>query len=143
MQQVRKNALVPYAASSMFDLVDDIERYPAFLPWCSGAKVLSRSEAEVTATVTIGLAGLNAPFTTRNLNQRPGMIRLTLVDGPFQSLEGAWHFKALAQDACKVELHLDYELRSGLLGAALAPAFDQITRSLVDAFVRRAEAKLG
>jgi ribosome-associated toxin RatA of RatAB toxin-antitoxin module len=143
MQHVRKSALVPYSAQSMFALVDDIDAYPEFLPWCADAKVLNRTAAQVEAQIVIGLAGLKQAFSTRNHNHPPGEIRLELLEGPFQALRGSWHFRTLSPAACKVELHLDYQLRNSLLNATLGRAFEQITTTLVDAFVRRAESVYG
>ncbi len=127
----------------MFALVDDIDAYPQFLPWCADAKVLNRTPEMVEAKIVIGLAGLTQAFSTRNSNNPPGEIRLELLEGPFQALQGSWHFRTLAPTACKVELHLDYQLRNSLLNATLGRAFEQITTTLVDAFVRRAESVYG
>ncbi len=142
MPAVRKSLLLPYAAYRLFDVVERVEAYPEFLPWCAGTTV-RRDDAGMTATVRIAYKGVRQSFTTRNLHRPPGEIEMTLVDGPFSSLQGWWRFHALAPDACKVEFVLDYRLESGLLGRALAPVFGQITASFVDAFVSRAESLYG
>lgn len=127
----------------MFDLVERVEDYPTFLPWCGGVTVTRDGEAALTATITIAYRGLRQTFTTRNTNHAPDSISMRLIDGPFTRLEGEWRFTALRADACKVELTLEYAFAGGLLGRALAPVFDPIARSFIDAFVRRAEQLYG
>ncbi len=138
MAHVHKNALVPYGAAEMFALVDDIESYPQFLPWCKSARVLSRNDDEVRATLELSKGKLKKSFTTCNRLQYNKMIEIRLVEGPFHHLEGFWHFKALDEHACKVSLDMDYEFSNTLLSLAVGPVFSQIANSLVDAFAKRA-----
>jgi ribosome-associated toxin RatA of RatAB toxin-antitoxin module len=139
MQSVKKSVLVPHAAEQMFQLVDGIERYPEFLPWCSGATVLEKHEDGKTARVDIAYRGVRAHFTTHNVNRPPESIVISLEDGPFRDLYGEWRFTALDANACKIDIELCYEFASGLLGKVVGPVFSHIARSLVDAFVRRAD----
>jgi ribosome-associated toxin RatA of RatAB toxin-antitoxin module len=141
MPSVQKQLLLSFSAEQMFDLVDDIESYPSFLPWCGGTQVERISASDVQATITIAFRGLQQDFSTRNLQKRPTEIRLSLKDGPFASLRGLWNFKPLAKDACKVNFELHYEFSSRLLGVAIAPVFDQIAKGFVDAFVLEAERR--
>lgn len=143
MQSVRKSVLVPYGAPLMFGLVERVEDYPRFLPWCGGAEVHERSPERMVATVRIDFRGLKQSFTTENLHEPDRSIRMTLRDGPFSRLDGQWLFTPLREDACKVEFALDYEFAGALLSRALSPVFDQIAASFVDAFVRRADAVHG
>lgn len=143
MTTISKSALVPYSAAQIFALVDDVKAYPEFLPWCGGAKELSRSEDEVRASVEISHSGLNKSFTTRNLLKPDKMIEMSLVDGPFKHLHGFWRFDSLAEDACKVSLDLEYEFSSKLVGLAIGPVFGKIANTLVDSFCQRAEAVYG
>jgi ribosome-associated toxin RatA of RatAB toxin-antitoxin module len=136
---VRKQALVSYSANEMFELVDDVDSYPQFLPWCRTARVLARNAEEVRATIEIAHGALHKSFTTRNRLQKGKMIEMRLVEGPFRQLEGFWRFDPLDQHACKVSLDLEFEFSSRLIGMALGPIFHQVTGSLVDAFCRRAE----
>jgi ribosome-associated toxin RatA of RatAB toxin-antitoxin module len=138
MPSVRKNALVPFSAESMFDLVADVRAYPEFLPWCGGTSVLSEDEHGMVASIRIAFKGMSQTFTTRNQHDRPQRIVLTLQDGPFSRLEGVWTFKALTPTACRIDLALDYEMKAGLLAKLLGPVFNPIAQSMVDAFVRRA-----
>jgi len=143
MQRVKRSVLVPYAAAQMFTLVDDVEKYPAFLPWCAGARVLDRREDGKTARIDIDYHGVKAHFTTDNANVPAERIVITLKDGPFKQLSGEWRFRALAEDACKVEFELAYEFATGLIETIVGPVFNHIAGTFIDAFVRRAEALYG
>ena len=143
MAVISKSALVSYSPVEMFNIVDDVDAYPQFLPWCSDAKVLSRDQDQVKAMVEINHSGIRKAFTTRNLLQSGKMIEIELVDGPFKHLHGYWRFEALAESACKVSLDLEYEFSNKLLGLAIGPVFSQIANTLVDAFCRRADVLHG
>ncbi len=138
MTVVNKSALVPYTAQEMFDLVADIESYPQFLPWCGGARVLSRADGVVTAAVDIAYSGVNKSFTTRNYHTPPQRIQMELLDGPFKRLDGVWHFEALDAAHCKIALLLEFEFANMLLALALNSTFSKIADSMVDSFLRRA-----
>jgi len=140
MPTVHKTVLLPYSAQQMFDLVHQVEAYPQFLPWCGGARVLARETDAIVARVEIDYHGIHQAFTTRNQFQAPQEIRMALVDGPFSQLDGLWRFTTLRADACKVEFSLDYAFGGGLLGKALTPVFGRIAKTMVDAFVQRAES---
>lgn len=143
MPVVNRSALVPYSAAQMYALVDDIERYPEFLPWCHSAREWSRSDDEVRATLEIRRGPLQRTFTTCNRLQRNKMIEMRLVEGPFRHLEGFWRFSEIGDDASKVALDLEYEFSSGLLGVAIGPMFGEIANTMVDAFCTRARALHG
>jgi ribosome-associated toxin RatA of RatAB toxin-antitoxin module len=140
MQRILKSVLVPYSAAQMFALVDDVERYPAFLPWCAGAQVLETHENGKTARIHIDYHGVRAHFTTDNANHPPELIGITLNDGPFHDLHGEWRFRSLSPDACKVEFELAYRFKSHLLEKVVGPVFGHIAHTFIDAFVKRAEA---
>jgi ribosome-associated toxin RatA of RatAB toxin-antitoxin module len=143
MAKVNKSVLVAHSAKEMFDLVDNIEDYPAFLPWCAGATVLERAETGPLARIDINFSGVRAHFTTANHNEPPAHIQIELRDGPFQHLEGSWHFKRLAETACKVEFRLHYEFATRLLETVVGPVFDHIAETFIDAFVKRADKVYG
>jgi len=138
MTAISKSALVSYSPAQMFALVDGIEAYPEFLPWCRGAKVLSRTDDEVRATIELSKGGVEKAFTTCNRNQKNKMIEMRLVEGPFRQLEGFWRFDALGDDGCKVSFDLEFEFASRMLGMVVGPVFSQIANSLVDSFHKRA-----
>ena len=143
MQSSKKSVLVPYSAAEMFELVDRVEVYPEFLPWCGGAHVIETHEGGKTARIDIDYHGVRAHFTTDNANQPAESIVVTLKDGPFRHLHGQWRLTALAADACKVEFELAYEFATHLLEKIVGPVFGHIANTLIDAFVRRAEAVYG
>lgn len=140
MPQVLKSVLVPHAATAMFDLVDRVEHYPQFLPWCGEAVVHARDALETRATIGIRYLGVQQSFTTRNTKSRPQLMTMQLVEGPFSSLEGAWRFTPLAADACKVEFQLQYAFANALVEQVVGPVMSMIAETFVDRFVARAEA---
>lgn len=156
MHRVNRSVLVPYSDAQMFDLVRDVARYPQFLPWCPSTQVMAPAATDpaaaatpapgeeiVQARVDIAYLGVRSHFTTRNTNRYPDSIDLALVDGPFRDLRGRWTFRALGPSACKVSLELEYGFAAGLLGRAIAPVFERVANSLVDAFAQRAQALYG
>lgn len=138
--QIRKSVLLPYSAQRMFDLVAGVRDYPRFMPWCGGAREAKAADGRTRATVDIDFHGVKSSFTTLNRNKAPDSIAMQFADGPFSALEGMWRFTSLSGDACKVEFELDYEFAGGMLGKLVAPVFDMIAGSFVDAFAKRAEA---
>jgi ribosome-associated toxin RatA of RatAB toxin-antitoxin module len=139
MPSIEKSVLVRHPAADLFALVADIASYPQFLPWCSGARVLSREGESVTAALDIAFHGIRQSFTTVNLQHPVDRIDLKLVEGPFSSLDGAWRFTPLADDACKVALTLDYDFSNFLLQKLVGPVFHQIATTMIDSFVKRAD----
>jgi len=142
MMQIRKSVLVMHTAQQMFDLVDAVEDYPNFLPWCSGSKVHVRDAVWTVATLGIEYLGLSTSFTTEN-RKSENAITLELKDGPFHALSGAWRFKPLSEEACKVEFELDYTFSSRALEAVVGPVFNMIASTFVDAFTKQADREYG
>ncbi|OPX54874.1 Ribosome association toxin PasT (RatA) of the RatAB toxin-antitoxin module [Oceanospirillum multiglobuliferum] len=143
MTTVTRTALVMHSAKQMYDLVNDCESYPQFLPWCSGATLIESSATHMVGRLEIAKAGLKHSFTTRNTLQEPNRIELKLVDGPFKKLEGEWRFDALSDEACKVSLTMEFEFSSKVLSMALGGVFNQAANTLVDAFCQRANEVYG
>lgn len=143
MPVVNRSALVPYSAEQMYALVDDIEGYPAFLPWCRSAKEWARNEDEVRASIEMQRGPVHRTFTTHNRLQKNKMIEMRLVEGPFSRLEGFWRFTELDRGATRVALDLEYEFSSALLKLVIGPVFVQIANTLVDAFCVRATELYG
>ena len=140
MHRIERSVLVPYSAERMFRLVEQVDEYPEFLPWCPASRARPQSDGSVEATIEIAFHGVRSRFTTRNLYLRPCKIQMDLVDGPFRRLSGHWHFLELPEESCKVSLHLQYQFAVGPLGRLIAPVFESIAGSLIDAFARRAES---
>jgi ribosome-associated toxin RatA of RatAB toxin-antitoxin module len=143
MAEVVKSVLVPYSAEEMFVLVDGVERYPQFLPWCGGTELHFRDEVTTEATIHIQYMQVKQHFTTQNSKRHPEEMHIRLKSGPFRKLEGSWHFKKLSPEACKIDFVMHYEFSSSLLEKVLGPVFGMLTNNMVDAFVRRAEQVYG
>ncbi|KLV04489.1 cyclase [Photobacterium aquae] len=143
MPQISRSALVPYSAKQMFALVNDVESYPTFLPGCSGTKILESSGQHVMASVDVSKAGIKKTFVTRNAITEGIKIDMQLVEGPFRSLVGGWHFIELDAEACKVELKLDFEFTNALVEAAFGKVFRELTNNMVNAFTQRAREVYG
>ena len=138
MPEVRRSVIVGHSPEQMFALVDAVENYPQFLPWCAAVTVIRRDEAATRATLQINYHGIKQSFTTENAKRAPEEMLIKLVEGPFRSLEGAWRFTALGERGCKIEFRLTYEFSGRLLEKLIGPVFDYIANSLLEAFVKRA-----
>jgi len=138
LEHITRSALVPYTQQEMFALVSDVDTYPQFLPWCSGAETRVSGNDEVDARIDFSVSGVSKSFTTRNRHVGNEAILMRLVDGPFSRLEGRWRFEALGDAGCKISLKLDYDFSSRMVGMVTGPVFSKIANSLVDAFHKRA-----
>lgn len=139
-RKIERSALVHHSAEAMFRLVSDVERYPEFLPWCGGAVLHEQGEDQLVASLDVERGGLRQRFTTRNHLMPAESIRMELVDGPFEYLEGVWRFRALRADACRITLNLDFAVQSGLARMAFGGIFAQAANAMVDAFCERASS---
>lgn len=135
---INRSALVLHSTEKMSALVSDVRAYPEFLPWCSKASVLEQATDFMIASIEVQKGGLRQSFTTRNDLSVEGRILMDLVDGPFKYLKGVWDFVYLKQDACKVILTLEFELKQNIAKMAFGPIFNQAANSMVDAFCERA-----
>lgn len=138
MALVEKTVLIAQSAERMFDLVDRCEDYPEFLPWCGRTEVKFRDATKTVATLFVNYHSVTTSFTTENDKAYPESMLIRLIDGPFRRLEGSWHFRALAENACKIEFRLHYEFSSKVFEKVIGPVFSHIANTFVDAFVRRA-----
>ncbi len=143
MTVVQKSALVKFSAQQMFDLVNDIESYPKFLPWCSGSRVIRKEGNIVEGEIQISKAGFNKTFVTRNRIDPGGKIYMSLLEGPFSSLEGVWDFMPLREDASKISLDLEFEISGALASLAFGSVFNQICNTMVSSFTQRAKDVYG
>jgi len=126
----------------MYSLVNQVEDYAKFLPWCSASEVLHRDEDEVHARLTLAGGGFQKSFTTCNRLQENKMVEIRLLDGPFRQLEGFWKFETVEQ-GCRITLDLEFEFSNKLLALAFGPVFNQVAKTLVEAFSKRAEQIYG
>jgi ribosome-associated toxin RatA of RatAB toxin-antitoxin module len=144
MREVKRSALVPYTAEQMFALVEDIERYPQFLPWVAAAQLLERTPQEIVGRLEMHRAGMREIVTTRNVLTPPREITLALVAGPFKTLEGRWTFEPIGEDrGARVSLSIRFEFANSMLNLLLSRSFEKSCNELVDAFVTRARAVYG
>lgn len=139
MAEINRSALVRFSAKQMFDLVNDVDAYPEFIPGCAASKIHDASEKQMKASLQVSKGGIQKWFTTHNTFSAPHLIEMKLVDGPFSYLKGDWEFITLAEDACKVCLKLNFEFSSGVLDAAFNQIFQQVVSGMVTAFVQRAK----
>lgn len=142
MTIVKKSRIVPFSCEQMFGLVNNVEQYAEFLPYCSQSMVHHRDADEVQATLVISAAGVSKSFTTRNLHQVNKMIEIRLVDGPFSHLEGFWRFDEVPE-GCKISFDLEFEFAGRMISMLLGPVFEQVTNKMVEAFCERAESIYG
>jgi ribosome-associated toxin RatA of RatAB toxin-antitoxin module len=136
---VTKSALVAHSAAEMYRLVCDFESYPDFLPWCSNASLISRNDEQICGELEVSRLGIKQRFSTCNQLVENERMSIQLRDGPFRKMHGGWVFTALREDACKVELLLDFEFSGKLIDAAFGRVFDHIANTLVEAFCKRAD----
>ena len=139
MTTISRAADVPFSPTQMYQLVNDIEKYPEFLQWCESSKVHTRTDDEVRATLTLAKGGLRKSFTTLNRLQKDKMVEVRLISGPFKHLEGFWRFELLENNLCRISFDLEFEFINKLLSLALGPVFSQIANALVGNFVKRAQ----
>ena len=143
MTVVEKSALVKFSAHQMYDLVEDVESYPEFLPWCAGSRIINRKNNVVDAELKISKGGFSKAFTTRNILDTGGKISISLINGPFSYLEGVWNFMPLREDASKITLDLEFEMSGKLVSLAFGAVFHQICNTMVSSFTQRAKQVYG
>lgn len=138
MHTLKRNALVPYSQHQMFELVNDINEYPRFLPWCHASEVLSRTDDEIVARLEAVWSGIHKHFTTRNKLFPDYRMEMTLVDGPLKRLDGIWEFVALNEEACKITLDMEFEFTGAFIDRLFQPVFQHMANTFVEAFCKRA-----
>jgi ribosome-associated toxin RatA of RatAB toxin-antitoxin module len=143
MPLVERSALVTYTPAQMFALVNDVGRYPEFLPWCVDARAEEVSAGERLATVKVARGLLQAEFTTRNMLQAESQILMQLVHGPFRDLTGLWRFDGIGAHGCKVQFKVEFEFKNRLTATAFNAIFETLCATIVDAFAQRAQKIYG
>lgn len=143
MQVVERSALVIYTPAQMFALVNDVARYPDFLPWCVGVKVEEVSATERIAALKVARGVLQTEFTTRNTLLPDAQIHMQLMHGPFRDLTGLWRFEAIGARGSRVEFRVQFEFKNRLTAAAFDAVFETLCGSIVDAFAQRAQRVYG
>lgn len=143
MVEIHKRETVPYSADEMYSLVNDIESYPDFLPWCKNAEILEPGTGRLKACIYLEAGKIKQSFSTQNTMQPGKSIDMKLLEGPFKFLTGHWQFDAVDDNTCTVKLDIAFEFKNKLLKLALSGTFHRILDTLVDSFVRRAESVYG
>ena len=143
MPRITRSALLMYSADQMFNLVNDVNAYPDFLPGCTGTRILDEHDNEMIAAVDVAKAGISKTFTTKNTLTPGQEVRMDLVDGPFKKLAGGWTFKALDETACKVTLDLEFVFSSKLVEVAFGRIFSDLVNNMVQSFTDRAKEVYG
>ncbi|OOZ41982.1 ubiquinone-binding protein [Solemya elarraichensis gill symbiont] len=139
MAVVEKSALVQHSAGEMYRLVNDVEQYQDFLPWCKSSRLVSLEGDTMIGELVVAKSGITQSFSTRNTLTEDRLVELQLDEGPFSKLTGQWEFTPLRDDACKVSLRLEFEFSGRLMNAAFGAIFSQIANTMVDAFCKRAD----
>lgn len=139
MRQLHKSLFMPFSAAQMFAIVNDIDAYGQFLPWCGGARVIQCDGDIITAEIVIAKGPASVAFTTYNRLKINERIDMQLARGPFKHLIGAWLFEPKGEHACQVRLQMDFEFNNRLLSMTVGPVFEQVVGSLIEAFRKRAE----
>ncbi|MAZ77436.1 MAG: ubiquinone-binding protein [Legionellaceae bacterium] len=143
MTTLHRTALVPYQPKQMFALVNQIEHYPEFLPWCHGTTVTSRTESEVIATIEVAAKGIHKQFTTRNVLQPDSRMEMHLVEGPFREFLATWQFEPIGDAGCKVMLDMSFEFSNKIMSMLLGTVFNRAVNSMIEAFTKRAAEVYG
>jgi len=138
MHNIHKSAIVIHPAEKMFQLVDSVENYPQFLPWCGSTQIIERNNDKTIASIEINYKGIRQTFTTENTKRQNQEMIIKLIDGPFKLLSGQWIFKNLDKDSCQIELKLEYEFSNVILEKLISPVFNMIANTFIDEFIKEA-----
>ena len=138
MHNIHKSAIVLHPTQKMFQLVDSVENYPQFLPWCGSTQINERDNNKTIASIEINYKGIRQTFTTENTKKQNQEMIIKLIDGPFKSLSGEWMFKNLDKDSCQIELKLEYEFSNVILEKLISPVFNMIANTFIDEFIKEA-----
>jgi ribosome-associated toxin RatA of RatAB toxin-antitoxin module len=138
MHNIHKSAIVLHPAQKMFQLVDSVENYPRFLPWCGSTQIIERDNSKTIASIEINYKGIRQTFTTENTKKQNKEMMIKLIDGPFKSLSGEWMFKNLDKDSCQIELKLEYEFSNVIFEKLISPVFNMIANTFIDEFIKEA-----
>ncbi len=140
MREMTRSALVARPPALVYRLVEEVERYPEFVPGCTAAQVLERGDHQVIARLVVQRGLLRTAFTTRNILDPGHSVQMHLVEGPFRVLEGRWSFEPVASNGCRIEFALRFEFTNALKSALFEPLFEETAGSLVRAFAARAQS---
>ena len=143
MTHVQRSALLPYSVAQMYQLVNDVDSYPEFIPWCVQCDVHDIADNEKQATLYFSSRGIKASVTTNNELIENKKINMELIEGPFKHLIGCWQFHEIDHSSCRVEFEMKFAFSNRVYEKTLGPIFNQVAHKLVSAFAQRAEDLYG
>ena len=138
MKKIYREEDINIDIQTIFNLVNDIESYPSYLPWCTSTKVLKESDNVVIGKINISKSFIKWDFSTKNTIVKNRSISLEFVDGPFENLDGEWLFTSLDDHNTKVSLEINYKFKSSLIELSIEPIFTSIMNSILKSFVQQA-----
>ena len=141
MKLIKKSVIAFHSAEKMFYLVDQVENYPKFLPWCGSTQLIHRDSEITRATIEINFKGIKQSFTTENIKKSDQLMQIRLIDGPFKHLSGSWMFNKLDANSCQIELTLEYQFNNVLLETLISPVFNIIANTFIDEFIKEANRR--
>ena len=143
MTIINRQMIVPYLAENMYNLVNDVKKYPEFLTWCTNAEILQETDSELIAELVLAYSKYQQRFTTKNTLAAPNKITMNLIDGPFKYLNGVWQFTDITSNGSKVEFQLEFEFENYFMGLAFGKIFKNIAEQMIECFCRRAKEIYG
>jgi len=143
MHCFEETRVLPVDAKTMYDLVMDIESYPAFVPWICGAELLEVKEHELSAELTMDLAGTKHKFQTVDYFMPHKLVEIRLLTGPFKFLESVWTFEYIDEHSCEVHFSIEFEFKHMMLDIVASPLFGAACRTMVKTFEKRAVSLSG
>ena len=138
MKKIYKEEDINIDIETIFNLINDIESYPNYLPWCTDTEVKKESENIIIGKIYISKSFIKWSFSTKNTILKNSSISLEFVDGPFENLDGKWLFTSLDNHNTKVSLEINYKFKSSLIELSIEPIFTSIMNSILKSFIQQA-----
>jgi ribosome-associated toxin RatA of RatAB toxin-antitoxin module len=138
---IKKSAFVFHPQKEIFNLVDKVEDYPNYLPWCDSTSIIQRNDKSTTASIGINYKGIKHAFSTKNEKNKYKRMDIKLINGPFKYLSGAWTFKKIDNKSCHIELELEYKFSNIILEKMISPVFNIIANTFIDEFIKEADRR--
>ena len=138
MKKIYKEEDINIETPIIFDLINNVEKYPNFLPWCTKTEVTHESDNIIIGKIYITKSFIKWNFSTRNSIQKNKSINLSLIDGPFEELNGRWSFSPIDQNNTKVSLEINYKFKNSIIELSIEPIFTTIMNSILKSFISEA-----
>jgi len=142
VRHFRSTTFVPVPPEAVFDVISDVPAYPGFVSGCTAASAEPAGNDTVLATLTLSQAGFRQTIRTRNIEQRPDSVRMELVDGPMQSLDGTWTC-APEDGGCRLGLDIRFAFEKRGQELLLGRAFESACARLLEAAAEQARRRVG